>query len=262
MAITTLEGYTGAAKQWLTYNKTATRTAVAAIPFSVFDMAGEPGAGALAVGNTANGVVPTDAVAGYPTIANFGNLGWLGKIDYAWTVPGRLHLYDCLFSAGAYVFNADVTLATQPSFAGRVPGTDYRGLELWIEAVTAFTGNQTVQINYLDEGAAAGDTGAIATAVAPIAGRMLRLGLAAGDNGISQLVRVRSSVSTVGTFNVHIVRPLWTGRVKIANDGDTHSFARTGLKRVYSDSALRLVCQPDSTATALPQLYIELCDAA
>jgi hypothetical protein len=58
-----------------------------------------------------------------------------------------------------------------------------------------------------------------------------------------------------------VVRPLLTGRVKIANDGDTHSFARTGLKLIYATSALRLVCQPDSTATGLPQLYVELCDA-
>jgi hypothetical protein len=261
MAITSLDTYTAAVKQYITYNKTTSRTAVAAIPFGVFDIAGQPGAGTLAVGNTANGIVPTDQLAGYPLIADFGVAGYLGKIDYAWTVPGRLLLYDCLFSAGAYVFNADVTLATQPSFAARVPGANYNGLELWLEQVTAMTGNQTVQINYLDQGGQAGDTGAIATGIAPIVGRMLRLPLAAGDNGISQLVRVRSSVSTVGTFNVHIMRPLWTGRVKIANDGDTHSFARTGLRPLYATSALRLVCQPDSTATALPQLYIELCDA-
>lgn len=261
MAITTFDGYIGSVRQYITWFKTASITAVAAIPFTNFHLAGVPGAGTLAVGNTANGIVPTDALAGYPAISTFGTSGYIGKIDYAWTVSGRLHLYDCLFSAGAYSFNADVTLASQPSFSGRVPDTDYRGLELWIEAVTAHTGNQTIQINYLDDGGNAGDTGAIATGVAPIIGRMFRLPLASGDNGISQLVRVRSSVSTVGTFNVHIMRPLWTGRVVLANSGETHSFARTGLKRIYDNSALRVVVQPDSTATALPQMYIEICDA-
>ena len=260
MTITSLNGYTAAVKQYITHFRTGTRTAVAAIPFSIFDQAGEPGAGVLAVGNTANGIVPTDALAGYPPIASFGVGGALGKVDFAWTVVGRLHLYDCLFSAGAYVFNADVTLSSQPSFAGRVPGADYRGLELWLETVTTFTGSQTIQIDYLDQDGNAGDTGAIATGVAPIIGRMLRLNLSAGDSGISKLVRVRSSIATVGTFNVHIMRPLWTGRVVIANGGDVHSFARTGLKPVYGDSALRVVAQPDSTATALPQLYVELCD--
>jgi hypothetical protein len=261
MAITSLDTYIASSKQYLTYFKTASITSVAAIPFTTFHLAGVPGAGTLAIGNTANGVVPTDAVTGYPAINAFGTAGYLGKIDFAWTVTGRLLLYDCLFSAGAYAYNADVTLASQPSFASRVPGADYRGLELWLEAVTAHTTAQTMQINYLNQLGNAGDTGAIATGIAPILGRMLRMNLAAGDSGISQLVRVRSTGATAGTFNVHIMRPLWQGRVVIANGGDVHGFNKTGLKPVYGDSALRVVAQPDSTATALPQLYIELCDA-
>jgi hypothetical protein len=260
MAITTFDGYIGSVKQYITYFKTATRTAVAAIPFSVFDLAGVPGAGTLAVGNTANGIVPTDALAGYPVIGAINAAGYIGKIDYSWTVPGRLHLYDCLFSAGAYTFNANVTLTGQPSFAGRVPGANYRGLELWLEAVTAHTGNQSIRIQYLDQDGNAGDTGTIATGVAPIVGRMFRLPLAAGDNGVSKINVVTSTVSTAGTFNVHVMRPLWTGRVIVANWGDTHSFARTGLKTIYADSALRVVTQPDSTATALSQVYVEICD--
>jgi hypothetical protein len=51
--------------------KTATRTSVAAIPFSVFDLAGDPGAGTLAGTSTAVGVVPTDATAGAPLINAF-----------------------------------------------------------------------------------------------------------------------------------------------------------------------------------------------
>lgn len=260
MAIESLDNYIASVKQYITWFKTASITAVAAIPFTNFHLAGVPGAGTLAVGNTANGIVPTDALAGYPLINAISGTGYLGKIDYGWTVTGRLHLYDCLFSAGAYAFNADVTLTAQPSFAGRVPGGNYNGLELWLEAVTAFTGNQTCQINYLDQGGAAGDTGAVATGVAPIIGRMYRMPLAAGDSGISQLVRVRSTVSTVGTFNVHIMRPLATFRNIIANFGGPVDMLGTGLKQIYDTSALRVVVQPDSTATALPQLYIEVCD--
>jgi len=259
MAITSLDTYTAAVKQWITYNKTTSKTAVAAIPFSVMDMPGTPSSAAVALGSSASGIVPTDATAGYPPVTDFVTAGYLGKIDYAWTVPGRLHLYDVLFTAGSYNFNSDITLSTPPSFSARVPSANYNGLELWLEAVTAHTGNQTINIDYLDQDGQAGNT-TVATGVAPIIGRMLRLPLAAGDSGISGLVRVRSSVSTVGTFNVHIMRQLWTGRIPVANSGDTHSFARTGLKPVYGTSALRLICQPDSTATALPQLYVELCD--
>jgi hypothetical protein len=255
MAIATLDDFIASVKQRIIYNKTTTRTSVANIPFSVFDIAGNPGAGTMAVGNTANGVVPTDATAGYPLIASFGaGTGYLAGVEASNTIICDLSVYDTVFSCGAYVFNADVTLATQPSYSARIPSTNYAGLELWIEAATAFTGNQTVQINYLDQDGNAGDTGAIATAVAPILGRMLQLPLAAGDNGIQQIVRVRSSVSTVGTFNVHVLRPLWEGRIAVTNQSIKFDMLGTGLPQVYDTSALRVIIQPDSTATQLPRL--------
>jgi len=261
MALTTLDGYIAAAKQNLIYNKTASRTSVANIPFSVFDQAGNPGAGTIAVGNTANGVVPTDATTGYPIINTFGGLtGYISNVQAANSVISDLMLYDTVFSCGAYVFNANVTLASQPSFSTRNGGT-YVGLELWIEAATAFTGNQTIQINYLDQDGNAGDTGAIATGVAPILGRMLQIPLAAGDNGISQIVQVRSSISTVGTFNVHVLRPLWSNRITVANALLNDDFLKTGLPVIYESSALRLVVQPDSTATGLPRMKIEIAKA-
>src|SRR3990172_4682013 len=165
MAISTLDGLIAATKRRLVYQKTASRTSVANIPFSVFDLAGNPGAGTLAVGNTANGIVPTDAVAGYPALATQAATLYLNRIQARSSVACWLDVYDTLFSAGAYAFNANVTLASQPSFAGRVPGADYNGLELWLEAVTAHTGNQSIRVQYLDQGGAAGDTGTIATAV-------------------------------------------------------------------------------------------------
>jgi hypothetical protein len=171
-----------------------------------------------------------------------------------------LDVYDCLFSAGAYAYNADTTLASQPSFAGRVPNTDYNGLELWLEQVTAMTGSQTIQINYLDQDGNAGDTGAIATGVAPIVRRMYAVPLAAGDSGIQRLDRVRSSVSTAGTFNVHIMRWLWGCRINAANQGTMDNLLRTGLPQIYGTSALRLVITADSTASGLPSLRLETAD--
>lgn len=261
MAITTLDGFIAAASQQVSYLKTASRTGVAGIPFSVFDLAGNPGAGTLAIGNTANGVVPTDATAGYPLINAIAANGYIGGIAFGSTVAGRLILMDCLFSAGAYSFNSNVTLASQPSFSSRVPGgTDFNNTELWLEAVTAFTGNQTIQVTYLDQGGAAGDTGAVATGVAPIVGRMLQLPLAAGDTGLQRIDSVVSSIATVGTFNVHVMRRLWMGRCRLNNDGDSHDFLKTGMPQIFADSALRLIIQPDSTATGIPEFMAEIVD--
>jgi len=258
MSIQNQAEYLGASKQVITWNKTAARTTVAAVPFSLFDVAGNPGAGTLAVGNTANGVVPTDATNGYPAINTITGTGQLTNVNFANTVASRLALYDRVFSAGAYAFNANTTLASQPSFSGRVPNTDFKGLELWIEAATAFTGNLSVQINYLDQDGNAGDTGVVATGAALIIGRMMRIPLAAGDSGISQINQVRGTVATVGTFNVHVMRKLWEGRVLTANGGDRHNLYRIGIPQVYDTSALFVVCTADSTSSGLPTVDIEI----
>lgn len=261
MAITTIDGLIGALEQTLIFNKTASRTSIASIPFSVFDLAGSPGAGTLAVGNTANGIVPTDAIAGTPTINAFSgaNSGYISRVCFSSTVACRMMLYDRLFSAGAYAFNANTTLASQPSFSARVPDLDYKGLELWIEAVTAFTGSQSIAVTYTNQDGTTGrTTGTIATGVAPTIGRMLRLNLQAGDTGIKKIESVVSSVSTVGTFNVHVMRKLWCGRVKFANDGDIHDFTKTGLPHIFDTSSLFYIVQADSTATGLPTIDIDI----
>lgn len=260
MAITSRDSYIAATKNNLVYQKTASRTAVANIPFSVFDQAGNPGAGTLNAGNTANGIVPTDALAGYPIIPNPTNTLYLATVEYRSSVACWLDVYDCLFSAGAYAFGADTTLASQPSYSGRVPGANYNGLELWIEAVTAFTGNLSVQVNYLDQDGNAGDTGAYGTGAALIVGRMALVPLAAGDNGIQQVVRVRGTVASAGTFNVHVMRWLWGGRINGANQGGADSLLKTGMPQIYGTSALRMVVTADSTATALPSLRAILAD--
>lgn len=261
MPILTISDYLGSTKQVITWNKTASRTAVAANPFSVLDLAGNPGAGTLSAGNTANGVVRTDATAGFPAINTITGEGALTKVNFASPVATRLAVYDQLFSCGAYAFNANTTLTSQPSFSGRVPNANYRGLELWIEAVTAFTGNLSVQINYLDQDGNAGDTGVVATGAALIVGRMMRIPLASGDSGVSQITQVRGTVATVGTFNVHVMRKLWEGRVPVANSGDVHPIHKTGRPVVYDTSAFFVVVTPDSTATSLPTVDMEISQA-
>jgi hypothetical protein len=259
MSITTLDGYIGSAKQRITWMKTGTRTLVASVPYTLFDIAGNPGAGTLNVGNTANGLVHTDATAGYPLINTFaGQTGYLSKVEFGSSVACCFDLYDRLFVAGAYAYNADITLASQPSYSGRVVNNNYNGLQLWIEAVTAFTGVCNVQINYLDQDGNAGDTGVVATLALPV-GRCYQIPLAAGDSGIQQIVRVRGSIATAGTFNVMVLRPLWFGRVICANGGDVHDLLKTGLPQIFDTSALYMLLYADSTAVGLPDCVIQLC---
>ena len=261
MAITTLDGLIAAPSQRVGILKTASITATALMATQNLQAAGNPGAGTLAGTSTAAGVVPTDSDAGFPTINTFGGAtGYISKIEFSNTIPCRMSLFDCLFKAGAYAFNANTTLAAQPSYSGRViGGTDFSNTEIWIEAVTAFTGNQSITVTYTNQaGATAHTTGTIATGVAPGIGRMLQLPLAAGDTGVQKIESVVSSVSTVGTFNVLVLRRLWNGRVRIANDGDIHDFMKTGLPQIFDTSALMCIVTPDSTATGLPELVAEV----
>jgi hypothetical protein len=260
MAITTLDGYLASAKQRVQWIRTASRTSVAAMPFSVIDLAGNPGAGTLAGSNTANGLVPTDATAGYPIITAFGGAatGYVSKIEFGSTVAGWIDIYDRVFLAGAYAFNAATTLASIPSYSGRIPGADYSGTQIWLEQVTAGTGIQSVAVTYTNQaGTASRTTGTVVTGT-NIVGRCWQLPLQAGDSGVQVVNSVTGSVATVGTFNIMVLRPLWSGRIGIANGGDVHDLLKTGMPQVYADSALYAIITPDSTATGVPEFMLEI----
>lgn len=235
--------------------KTATRTTIASTWFSLFDIAGNPGAGTLNAGNTANGIVPVAGGSGYPSLAGFnGGTGYLIGADIGSTVAGRIRLYDRVFACGAYAFNANTTLASQPSFAARVPGT-YVGLEIWVEEVTAATGNLAVNVGYLDQDGNAGSTGAVGIGAAPTLGRCWQLPLAAGDSGVQRINSVAGTVASAGTFNVMVLRPLATGRVRVTNDG---SYINGTKRRIFQDSALYMLVCPDSTSSGLPDVEFDV----
>ena len=64
MAIANNDDYVGSAKQVIEWMRSVTRTTVIGGWFTLFELAGQPGPGTLAAGNTASGVVHDDAIAG------------------------------------------------------------------------------------------------------------------------------------------------------------------------------------------------------
>lgn len=262
MTITTMDGLVGATKYQIVWMKTGTRTLVAASAYNLDGVTGMP-TGTLAIGNTANGVVPTDDGSYGPVLPSFGSTPYISRIVYGSTVACTMILYDRLWAAGAYAYNTDTTLASQPDFDGRVINTSMP-MDLWFEAVTAFTGTPSVQVNYLDQDGNAGDTGAIASPVTtPPIGRMFRVPLAAGDTGIygvDGITRIRGSVASAGTFNVSVMRPLAVLRVPAANSYSTMDFLSTGLVRIFPTSCLWVTYLADSTAVGLPYMMIEVAD--
>ncbi len=259
--IVSLDNYLASARQRAQFVKTAARTTIAAQWYSLFELAGSPGAGTLAGTSVTAGVVPTDATAGCPVLNAFGGsaTGRLSKVEYGNTVACRIALFDCLFKAGAYSFNANQALSSQPSYSGRLPGTDYKGLEIWAETVTAATLNQTWNVTYMDQdGNTGAATGAVGIGAAPTLGRCWQLPLAAGDSGVQKIENVLGGTGSAGTANILVLRPLWSGRVRMANDGDVHDLLRTGMPQVYADSALMILIAADSTSSGVPEMSIEI----
>jgi hypothetical protein len=268
MAITSFDDFLASAKQGISITKTASRTTVATGWFSLFDLAGNPGAGVLAGTSTTAGVVPTDATAGCPLINTFGGgaSGILAQVDFGSTVACRMKLFDMVFKAGAYAFTAGTTALTgQPSFAGRMPGGTYLDTQLWIEVSTAFTTGTAwqVQVTYTNQAGTSGRSSIIlpATAAAGLTqGRMYQLALQAGDTGVqsvdSVIVTNGGTAMTAGAFNVLVLRPLWSGRCRLVNDGDTHGLAATSVPQVFDTSALVLAVNADSTASGIPEIEL------
>jgi hypothetical protein len=260
MAITTLDGIIAAAKQRVLLNKSGARTSVALGWFTVFDLAGNVGAGTLAGTSTTTGTVPTDATAGCPVINAFGGsaVGYVSRIEAGNTAACRIMLYDLLWKGGAYAFNASTSGNSPTSYSSRVPNSDYTGLELWYEQVTAGTLVQNVNVNYNNEAGTAHSTGVIAAPAAMILGRMFQIPLLAGDKGIQGVTGVAATVASAGTFNLLVLRPLGEVRVRLANDSVVQDALTTGMPVVYADSALFLIVNTDSTTVQNPECVVDI----
>jgi hypothetical protein len=273
MAISTLDSYIASVKQRIPYMRNVSRTTLAGIPFTTFDVVGNPGVGVLPGTSTTVPVMPTSSTAGMLPISFSTGTGYLSKVEFGNTVSGRFAVYDLLSKSGAYAFTAaTTTIATPLNISSRCPdftggATFGAGNEIWIEVSTAFaTGNNwTVQVTYKNQGGVS-HTSIISPVYANSAltlGRMFQIALAAGDTGVqtidSVIVTNGTTAMNAGAFNVLIMRPVWTsGRVPIANASDIHDLLKTGMPVIYNTSALYPVFQADSTSTGFPELVFEI----
>jgi hypothetical protein len=100
-------------------------------------------------------------------------------------------------------------------------------------------------------------TGTVATGI-NIVGRMWPLPLQAGDSGVQGVTGVVGSTATAGTFNILVIRPLWTGRVPLANFGDLHDYLRVGMPKITDTACLCIAVNADSTSAGLPELSLTI----
>lgn len=266
MAITTADGWVAAAKDEINIRKTASATTIAAQPFSLLDVAGNPGAGSLSIGNTANGLVPTDATAGFPDIAAFGGgaTGYLAAAAFRNSVAGGLTLYDRVFHAGSFACSSLTTfnLASQPDFSGRLPGGSYANLEIFLEINAAMAASATtIAVGYTKEDGTTGrSTGASASLSGFTTRRLIPMPLQSGDKGVQKIesLTVGGATNASGTVNVIIARKLAEFDVRAVNALDKQGWDYLGAPIVYADSALWPVIIADSTSSGAPTLLASI----
>lgn len=269
MAITTYEGYKQAKKQQVEVFNATNFTSIVSGVFSCWN-------GTLAGANTANGVVPTDADTGLPNYGarldtfGAGANGYLTRSVFlnqgTNSTNGSGMLFDMVFKAGAYAFNANTTLAAQPSYSNRMPsGTNFNNTEIWFECVTAFTGNLTLTVTYTNQSGTTGrSTGSFAPGLAPTVRRAFRLPLQSGDIGVQRIDSVVSTVATVGTFNILVLRRLSMGRVfSLTQDlrlptTNSTDVLMAGMPEVFDSSCFTMMQLCDTTSTGQPYFLAEL----
>ena len=216
---------------------------------SLFADNGNPSAGSLSIGNTTNGVVPTDATAGaWPINAFTGDTGYLGSFSGIGTQTGTLMLYDRIFHAGSFVTSALTTLnlTSQPSFSGRVPGSNWAECEIWLE-INAASGATatTAQVNYQDgtaAGGAAQNTVVSASLSSYPTKRMIPLAMA-NNTGCQRINSITIGGATgTATINVVVMRPLARVGITAANIASQRlDWYSLGGQILFADSCLALM---------------------
>lgn len=265
--ITTGDGYIASMKQNIPIVKTGGAATLAQIEYSTFDIAGNPSAGVMSIGNTANGLVPQDTTAGFPVMNDFGsgNTGYLSRFSFGSSVASRLKVWDRLFHAGNYspLSLGTTTLSSQPSFVSRLPNSDYKGTFIILEIATTFSATATtVEVTYTNQDGTTGrTTGATASLSGFTARRMVIMPFQSGDCGVQKIesVIVGGTVASAGAFNVVIARLLVdNARVLVAGHSDVLGLDRTGMPIVSEHTAFWLTVTPDSTALGVPDVFLEI----
>ena len=170
-----------------------------------------------------NNTIPTTTVV-YPTNITTGSLGqqnaisasgelWLMGVTCNCLSQGTLLVYDRLAYMGGLSATVTTTQIVSESALTRYTGSMSVGNQIWVEIYTAIGGTSAfVMANYKNQ------NGVISTTPSASIGntglkegqRMIQLPLASGDTGVTEVMSVNVSPSTViaGNFGITIVRPL------------------------------------------------------
>jgi hypothetical protein len=267
--ITTLAEYQTSIRQKILYTKSGTSWGSGAAFYSNVQISGSPAA-AAAPGNSANGIVPVSPATGYPTINSAGARLFITGVEASLLSSGstfagyRYILADLLFYAGGYTLASNVTLASQPSFASRMPGGAYAGTQIWVEQVPGSGSSSPANytIGYTNQGGTAGrSTGAVSVYTGSNVGlSAVQIPLQSGDGGVQKIESVVGSGGGSLSANVMVVRPLVYGRVDWPRRGGVQRkwFDKITPVEIFGNSALVSIVQCEGSGSTLTTAPLEL----
>lgn len=276
MAITTLDGALAGMKPVQFFDKVLTTTLVAGRPFSLWNLAGIPGAG-LVPATTAGGVVlsSTSALVNgqiphYDPSA--GPLSYLARFSANSQVAGTVELVDRLWHAGGNSAGAALspTLTTAQTINSAAwPARDINGasaggdgVRIALEVLTTLgAGTPTFTLTYTNQSGTAGRTATnIITVVAASAvGSFYEFGLQAGDTGVRSIQSLTlSATATSGTFALVAYRPLAQLEIVSVNISNSLDLLSGGFVQLYDGTVPALLFTGNATTAAqVSGSYIE-----
>jgi hypothetical protein len=217
----------------------------------------------VAVGNTANGSVPVAGSGIYPAIQSTSGRSFIAGANLVTDAVGgiRIFLYDRLFDCGAYQYSsgATTTLTSQPSFASRVPGSNYHGMHLFAESVGLGGGSgANVKVDYTNQDGVAGrTTGTVNLGNTTQAPTIFRLPLQGSDTGLQSIQAITVTGGYTGTTNIVVARPLMVLRGDAPSE---YAFPMeiTGMVEIYETSALFMTMMKEGNSSVRPNFVLDL----
>ena len=259
MAITTLDGALAGMQPARYFAKAVTGTMVAGRPWSLWALAGNPGAGSfdttlagVALSSTSaqvNGQIPfTNPVSGNSYLARF---------QGGATIAGTLLLCDRLWHNGGFTITTTtaqtVNSATFPArdLAGTTNGD---GVLVGIEVSAACgAAAPAPTISYTNQSGTGSRSAGLsfATANSPAAGSFFPFGLQAGDTGIRSIQSLTLGTSWVsGTINLVAYRVLASLELTGAFTPNAVDAITGGFQQMYNGTVPFLIFIPSTTTTS------------
>lgn len=258
MAFSSLDNLVAALPgQMQPYTK-STITSVAGGYQSLWNGAGLPGAGVIALSQTTTGVIPTSAtVGGFSYTNNGGGAATtnIARLSANSSSAGTLVLYDRLWHGGSFTaLNGSISITNPTTTPNRLYGPSanyYQSIELWFEVASALSATGvTITVTYVD---GLGNTGLTATSVIPasaILGRMFPF-VMANQNGIQYITALAGSAGPTGTFNLVMINRLIEAPMAIVGVTTLMDFAACGFPLVKNSACLAMfmACNAVTTGT-------------